>query len=159
MNTQERPSSSAQNAAIHIQVLTQYIKDLSFENPNVGKHVIKQGENPELTLEINVEAQKVNTDIYESKILFSAKPKHSGGTIYILEMTYGGLFKIQNIPEQALEPFLLINCPALLFPFLRRIVADVSRDGGYAPLWLDPIDFGSLYVQRQQKLAQNAEKQ
>ena len=159
MNTQERQAPPPQTAPIQIQVLTQYVKDLSFENPDVGKHVIKQGENPELTLEINVEAQKVNTDIYESKILFSAKPKHSGGTIYVLEMTYGGLFKIQNIPPQALEPFLLINCPALLFPFLRRIVSDMTRDGGYAPLWLDPIDFGALYMQRQQKLAQSSEKQ
>lgn len=159
MNTQDRGTAPSQTTPIHIQVLTQFIKDLSFENPNVGKHAIKQGENPELSLEVNVEAQKVNTDIYESKIIFSAKPQHSGGTIYVLEMTYGGLFKIQNIPAQALEPFLLINCPALLFPFLRRIVADISRDGGYPPLWLDPIDFGGLYMQRQQKLAQKVEKQ
>jgi preprotein translocase subunit SecB len=72
---------------------------------------------------------------------------------------YGGAFRLQNVPPQSLEPFLLVNCPTLLFPFLRRIVADVTREGGYPPLWLDPVDFGALYMRRQQELAKTAEKQ
>ena len=75
------------------------------------------------------------------------------GTIYILECIYGGIFRLQNVPEQALEPFLLINCPTILFPFLRRLVADVTREGGFPPLLLDPIDFASLFMRRQQELA------
>jgi preprotein translocase subunit SecB len=142
-----------------VQVLGQHIKDLSFENPNVGKLQIKEGENPAVQLEVNVEAQRLGTDVYESVIAFTATASHSGGTIYVLELKYGGAFRLQNVPPQALEPFLLVNCPALLFPFLRRIVADITRDGGYPPLWLDPVDFGALYVRRQQELAKSAEKQ
>jgi preprotein translocase subunit SecB len=142
-----------------VQVLGQHIKDLSFENPNVGKLQIKEGENPAVQLEVNVEAQRLGTDVYESAIAFTATASHSGGTIYVLELKYGGAFRLQNVPPQALEPFLLVNCPALLFPFLRRIVADITRDGGYPPLWLDPVDFGALYVRRQQELAKSAEKQ
>jgi preprotein translocase subunit SecB len=142
-----------------VQVLGQHIKDLSFENPNVGKLQIKEGESPAVQLEVNVEAQRLGTDVYESAIAFTATASHSGGTIYVLELKYGGAFRLQNVPPQALEPFLLVNCPSLLFPFLRRIVADITRDGGYPPLWLDPVDFGALYVRRQQELAKSAEKQ
>ncbi len=145
--------------AIQVQVLGQYIKDLSFENPNIGKVAIKEGENPSITLEVNVDATRMSTDVFESAILFTAKAGHSGGTIYVLEIVYAGLFRLSNIPPQNLEPFLLINCPTLLFPFVRRIVADVSREGGYPPLWLDPFDFGALFMRRQQELAKQAEKQ
>lgn len=153
-------AGAAENRAQpQVQVLGQHIKDLSFENPNVGKLQIKEGENPAVQLEVNVEAQRLGTDVYESAIVFNATASHSGGTIYVLELKYGGAFRLQNVPPQALEPFLLVNCPALLFPFLRRIVADITRDGGYPPLWLDPVDFGALYVRRQQELAKSAEKQ
>lgn len=152
-------AAQAEAPAMQIQVIGQYIKDLSFENPNVGKIAIKEGENPGVSLEINVEAQRMGPDTFESAIQFTAKATHSGGTIYVLEIVYGGLFRLQNVPPQAMEPFLLVNCPTLLFPFLRRIVADVTREGGYPPLWLDPFDFGNLFMRRQQELAKNAEKQ
>jgi preprotein translocase subunit SecB len=148
-----------QTTQAQVQVLGQHIKDLSFENPNVGKLQIQQGENPAVQLEGNVEAQRLGPDVFESSIAFTATASHSGGTIYVLELNYGGAFRLQNIPPQALEPFLLVNCPAMLFPFLRRIVADITRDGGYPPLWLDPFDFGALYLRRQQEMAKNAEKQ
>jgi preprotein translocase subunit SecB len=151
-------AAAGQPSGMHIQVLGQYVKDLSFENPNVGKLNVKEGENPGITLEVNVDAQKMGSDVYESAIQFNATAAHSGGTIYILELSYGGLFKLENVPPQALEPFLLINCPTLLFPFLRRIVADTTREGGYPPLLLDPFDFGQLYMRRQQELAQSVEK-
>ena len=80
-----------------------------------------------------------------------AIPNSKAGVIYDLELTYAGLFEIQSIPQEALEPFLLINCPTLLFPFLRRIVADLTREGGFPPLLLDPIDFAVLFMQRQQQ--------
>lgn len=152
-------AASGEPTGIQIQVIGQYIKDLSFENPNVGKITVKQGESPGVALEVNVEAQRMQADVFESAIQFTAKATHSGGTIYVLEILYGGLFRLQNVPPQAMEPFLLVNCPALLFPFLRRIVADVTRDGGYPPLWLDPFDFGALFMRRQQELAKTAEKQ
>jgi len=143
-----------QNApTVQVQVVGQYLKDLSFENPNIGKLLQEPGDNPNLNLKINVNAQAVGTDRYESAIDFNAQASNQHGIIYELELVYAGLFKIQNIPQQSLEPFLLINCPSILFPFLRRIVADISREGGFPPLLLDPFDFANLYVRRQQELA------
>ena len=133
------------------RVVGQYIKDLSFENPNVGKLLQTQGENPNLQLEVNVNAKTVSKDLYESAIEFKANASNKSGVIYDLELVYAGLFKIENIPQQALEPFLLINCPLLLFPFLRRLAADLTREGGFPPLLLDPIDFGGLYMRRKQE--------
>lgn len=156
--TQQGAAAEGNTPAMHIQVLGQFIKDLSFENPNIGKLQIKQGESPSISLDVNVEAQRVGSDVFESSIHFSAEAEHSGGKIYVLEIVYGGLFRLQNVPPQAMEPFLLINCPTLLFPFLRRIVADITRDSGFPPLWLDPIDFGTLFMRRQQELAQSVEK-
>jgi preprotein translocase subunit SecB len=140
-------------AQMQVRVLGQYIKDLSFENPNVHKLFAGLSEKPALRVEVNVNANKVADTSFESMIHFKAEATNSGGVIYDLELAYGGLFQIENLPEQALEPFLLINCPALLFPFVRRLVADVTRDGGFPPLWIDPIDFAALYMQRKQGAA------
>ena len=138
---------------IEAQVIGQYIKDLSFENPNVRNLVEGPGEDPNLKLEVNVNAQRVGQDSFESAIDFKAHATNKSGVIYDLEIIYAGLFKIKNIPEASIEPFLLINCPALLFPFLRRLAADITREGGFPPLLLDPIDFAALFMRRQQELA------
>ncbi len=138
---------------VQVKVIGQYVKDLSFENPNIGKLLKEPGDNPNLQLSINVNAQAVDTDLYESAIDFNAQATNKHGIVYEIEVVYAGLFKVQNIPPQALEPFLLINCPTILFPFLRRLVADISREGGFPPLLLDPFDFGQLYMRRQQELA------
>ena len=111
------------------------------------------GEDPNLKLEVNVNAQRVGPDAYESAIDFKAHATNKTGVIYDLEIIYAGLFRIKNISEQSLEPFLLINCPTLLFPFLRRLAADITREGGFPPLLLDPIDFGALFMRRQQEVA------
>jgi len=141
---------------VQVKVVGQYIKDLSFENPNIGKLLKEPGDSPNLQLSINVNAQGVGPELFESAIDFNAQASNQHGTVYELEIVYAGLFKIQNIPQAALEPFLLVNCPSILFPFLRRIVADVSREGGFPPLLLDPFDFASLYLRRQQELAAKA---
>src|SRR5690606_28095737 len=102
----------------------------------------------------NVAAKKLKQDdLFESVIDFKAVAANKDGTIYDLEVLYAGLFRIKNLPEQALEPFLLINCPTLTFPFLRRLVADITREGGFPPLLLDPIDFGQLFMRRKQEMA------
>ena len=134
-----------------VRVLNQYIKDLSFENPSVGKSVLAQGESPNLQVEVNVNAQRLAETVYESAITLKGTCLAKAGTVYDLEIVYGGLFEVQNMPEAQLEPFLLVNCPALIFPFLRRLVADITREGGYPPLLLDPIDFASLYMKRQEQ--------
>jgi preprotein translocase subunit SecB len=144
--------------AMQVQIVGQFIKDLSFENPNISKLLDGPGENPNLKLEVNVNAERAKTDLYQSTIDFKAHATNKDGTIYIMECVYGGLFRLQNVPEQTLEPFLLVNCPTILFPFLRRLVADITREGGFPPLMLDPIDFGHLYVRRQQEIANNAPK-
>jgi preprotein translocase subunit SecB len=148
------PETEKQDAPpVQVKVVGQYVKDLSFENPNIGKLLKEPGDHPNLQLAINVTAQAVDTDLYESAIDFNAQATNKLGTLYELELIYAGLFKVQNLPQQALEPFLLINCPTILFPFLRRLVADISREGGFPPLLLDPFDFAQLYLRRQQELA------
>src|SRR5262249_3576903 len=153
-----KTGAGAQPPAVQGRVAGQYIKDLSFENPNVRKLLEGPGEKPALRIEVNVNATKLTDKMFESAILFKAQARSKAGVIYDLELAYAGLFEIQNLPEQALEPFLLINCPSLLFPFLRRIVADLTREGGFAPLLLDPIDFAALFVQRQQQAAQQGQQ-
>lgn len=152
-NGSENPVA-AQNGdtpAVQAQVVAQFIKDLSFENPNVEKLLSGPGENPNMKLEVNVNARRMNEDLYESAIDFTAHATNQTGTIYQLEVVYAGIFQIKNIPGEALEPFLLINCPALLFPYLRRLASDLTREGGFPPLLLDPIDFASLYMRRKQE--------
>lgn len=150
----DKPSQEA--PPLQAQVVAQYIKDFSFENPNIGNLLNGPGDNPNMKLEINVNAQRMGDDVFESAIDFRAHATNATGTIYIMELVYAGLFRLRNIPEQALEPFLLINCPTLIFPFMRRIVADMSREGGFPPLMLDPIDFAGLFMQRQKQLMAEA---
>ena len=150
--------SEAQQIPIQAKIVSQYVKDLSFENPNIRKLIASPGDQPNLKVEVNVGAQRVDTDLYETAIDFKATATNNVGTIYVLETVYAGLLKIDSIPEGALEPFLLISGPTMIFPFLRRLVADVTREGGFPPLMLDPIDFGGLYVRRQQQRAQPASK-
>jgi preprotein translocase subunit SecB len=139
---------------VQVRIIGQYIKDLSFENPNVRKLIDGGGEKPTLRVEVNVNATKMTDRVWESAIEFKAEATSQAGVIYDMELAYAGLFEIQSIPEQALQPFLLINCPSLLFPFLRRLVADLTREGGFPPLLLDPIDFAGLFMQRQHQAAQ-----
>jgi preprotein translocase subunit SecB len=144
-------AATAPSGDVVVRVLNQYIKDLSFENPSIGKPVLAQGENPNLNVEVNVNAQRMADNVYESAITLKAECQAKGGIVYDFEVVYGALFEIQNMPEAQLEPFLLVNCPALIFPFLRRLAADITREGGYPPLLLDPIDFASLFMQRRKE--------
>jgi len=149
-----KDEQATEQLQVQAQVVAQYIKDLSFENPNVDKLISGPGESPNMKLEVNVNARRVKDDLFESAIDFKGHATNQEGTIYDIEVVYAGLFRIRNIPEEALEPFLLINCPALIFPFLRRLVADISREGGFPPLLLDPIDFANLYMRRKQAQAE-----
>jgi len=139
---------------MQVRVVGQYIKDLSFENPNITKLLAGPPDNPNLKLEINVAAADIGQGVHESAIQFKAEAVSKLGTIYELEMVYAGLFKVENAPPEALEPLLHINGPALLFPFVRRIVADLTREGGFPPLLLDPVDFAALYMKKREALAQ-----
>ncbi len=138
---------------IHVRILGQYVKDLSFESPNIAKMLSGAPENPNLNLELNVVPTLVRPDLHEVALTFKAEATSKAGTIYDLEMVYAGLFEIKNAPAEALEPMLNVNSAALLFPFLRRIVADLTREGGFPPLLLDPVDFASLYMKKREATA------
>ncbi|MEL6373456.1 MAG: protein-export chaperone SecB [Pseudomonadota bacterium] len=129
-----------------LQVMTQYIKDLSFENPNIEKLIENPGDQPELAIEVNVTGKKVGEHVFESGIEFTGKASNDTGMLYTIELVYAGLFQLNNIPTKSLEAVLLVNCPMLLFPYMRRIIADITREGGFPPLALDPIDFAALYM-------------
>ncbi|WP_296201555.1 protein-export chaperone SecB [uncultured Hyphomicrobium sp.] len=143
---------------IEAQVVGQFIKDLSFENPNVEKFLSAPSENPNIKLEINVGARRLQEELFESAIDFKATATVKEGTIYHIEIVYAGIFRLRNVPNEMLEPFLVINCPTLIFPFLRRLVADLTREGGYPPLLLDPIDFAQLYMRRKNEMAAAGQK-
>jgi len=131
-----------------INVLGQYIKDLSFENPNAPSSLRNQGTNPNLQINFNVQAQSIGQDMYEVSLKLDATAQNNEGNLYTMELVYAGGFRLQNLPQQAIQPVLFIECPSILFPFARRIVADLTREGGFPPLLLDPIDFSALYRQR-----------
>lgn len=144
-----RTSSQAQ-----LGVLAQYVKDLSFESPGAPQTLQGPGENPQLQIGVNVNAGPRGEDIYEIIVHIEAHAKSDAGVIYNIELDYAGLFRIQNVPENRLQPVLFVDCPTLIFPFVRRVIADVVRDGGFPPLMLDPIDFSGLYAQNLAKTAE-----
>jgi preprotein translocase subunit SecB len=148
-DSKEANGSGEQQAQFN--VLAQYIKDLSFESPNTPESLRGPGENPNLQVNVNVAADKVEDEIYEVVIHFDADAGNKAGAIYKLELAYAGLFRLHNMPDQVKHPVLFIDCPALLFPFLRRLVGDLTRDGGFPPLLLDPINFGQLYRQNMEQ--------
>lgn len=143
-------------------VLAQYVRDLSFENPNAPASLQSMAnQKPAIDVNVNVGVRKVNDEVYEVDLKITAKASHkdeSGNdqVAFVVELSYGALFGIRNVPEQALKPFLLVQAPTLMFPFARRIVADASRDGGFPPLLLEPISFEALYQAQQQQEAQQA---
>ncbi len=142
-----------------LSVLAQYVKDFSFESPGAPQTLQGPGQNPQLQIGVNVNAGPRGEDIYETVVHLEAHAKSDDGVINNVEMDYGGLFRIKNVPEKMLQPVLFVDCPTLLFPFVRRVIADVVRDGGFPPLMLDPIDFGRLYAQNLSKSGDAAEGQ
>jgi preprotein translocase subunit SecB len=132
-----------------VSILTQYVKDLSFENPNAPGS-LQMETAPRIEINVNVNARRASEDMFEVELKISASAATDDKVSFVVELLYGGLFALRNIPAEALEPFLVVEAPRILFPFARRIVADATRDGGYPPLLLEPIDFASLYMARQQ---------
>ena len=143
------PAPAAPVAAPKItqRVVAQYIRDMSFENVLAQKGL--QGEvQPEITVQVNLDARKRGADNqYEviTKLNISSKSKGAGETLFVFELEYAGVFQIEGVPDDQMHPYLLIECPRITFPFVRRIVSDVTRDGGFPPLNLETIDFLALY--------------
>lgn len=150
-------AAAPEQKPVKMQVLGQFIRDLSFENI-VAQKGITGDVTPDVRVQVNLDAKKRKADNqYEvyCKFTISSKAKDSEQTLFLMEIDYGGLFLIENVPESQLHPFLLIECPRMLFPFVRRIVSDVTRDGGFPPLNLENVDFVQLY--RQELLRRQAE--
>lgn len=134
------------------RVLAQFLKDLSFENPGIAQALQSQNERADIKVDVNVQVTKLGEPVYESVIQIDARAQTPKGALYHVEVSYGGIFRLEGFPDTAIRPALFINGPILLYPFVRRLIADVTREGGYPPLLLDPIDFGGLYAQNLSKI-------
>lgn len=147
-------AQGAQETRPQLGIQTQYVKDLSFENPSALERPPEAERSPQITVNVQVEARRLNEQTFEVILQINAQASHEEKPVFLVELSYAGVFNFIGIPDNAMEPALLIECPRLLFPFARRIVADVTRDGGFPPLLLAPIDFLALYRNRQQQAAQ-----
>jgi preprotein translocase subunit SecB len=145
--------------APRLTIVSQYIKDLSFENPRAPQSLQPNQGRPEIQIRVDVRAQPLEAERYEVVLQLHAEAKSGNETAFMVELSYGGTFGLLNIPPDSLQPLLLIECARLLFPFARRIVADATRDGGFPPLLIDPIDFATLYRRRQQQAQAPAQSQ
>jgi preprotein translocase subunit SecB len=136
-----------------LNVLAQYTKDLSFENPNAPASLGPQPQQPAINIQINVTANNIAENDYEVTLSVEGKAENAGKLMFSFDLTYAGVFRILNVPKENVHPLVMIECPRLLFPFAREIIATSVRDGGFPPLMLDPVDFVGLYRQNVEKQA------
>ncbi|MFM8498570.1 MAG: protein-export chaperone SecB [Chakrabartia sp.] len=149
------PLPNGEDTLPAVGVISQYVKDLSFENPNAPAVFQWQGQ-PQIDVGFNIGNEQVGDEVYEVSLKINVVAKTEEKTAFQVELVYAGLFGIRNVPEDQLAPILLAQGPAMLFPFARRVLADAVRDGGFPPLMLDPIDFGVLFMQQAELAAQQA---
>ena len=158
----ETPAGNGAAAAppqIKMQVLAQYVRDMSFENLVVQKGLTAGEVQPDIQVAVSLDARKrpvANQYEVITKFKVTSKNKVNSDVLFLLELEYGGTFHIEGVTEDQIHPFLLIECPRLMFPFVRRIISDVTRDGGFPPLNVDTVDFMALY---RQELARRAQAQ
>ena len=138
-----------------LNVLAQYIKDLSFENPNSPASLGQQDKQPAINIQINVTAKNVGDNDYEVALSIEGKAENGSTLLFGFELIYAGVFRLQNVQQENLHPLIMIECPRLLFPFAREIISTSVRNGGFPPLMLDPVDFVGLY---RQNMARQAEQ-
>lgn len=148
----------AQAAGAQMAVLSQYVRELTFEN-SAAKQGVNPSGKPNINVQVNVDAANIGEDRYMVSLRTNVGASADGADVFKVALDYVGAFQIANVPQEALQPVLLIEAPRLLFPFARRIVAEATRDGGYPPLLLDPIDFTALYRQQLAQAQQNGQPQ
>lgn len=154
--------AGAPAAGPQMRILAQYIRDMSFENALAQKALTASNIQPDIQVQVSLDARKREQDNqYEviTKFKVHSKTKEEGNSLFLMELEYAGVFLIENVPNEQLHPFLLIECPRMLFPFVRRIVSDVTRDGGFPPLNLDVVDFLALYRQEVMRQAELRKQQ
>lgn len=142
-----QPVANGEDTAPAAGLISQYVKDLSFENPNAPAIYQNQAA-PGIDVQFNIAANQVGDEVHEVVIKIEVRAEAENQTAFIVDLSYAGLFGLRNVPVEHVQPFLLGEAPRLLFPFARRVVADTIRDGGFPPLLLEPIDFGALYMQQ-----------
>ncbi len=140
-----------------LNVLAQYIKDFSFENPNAPRSLTPNQQQPSINIQINVNAKPVAGDDYEVELKLEGKAEAAGSVLFSFDLLYAGIFRLANIPKDSTHPVMMIECPRLLFPFAREVIATVVRNGGFPPLLIDPVDFVGLYRQRMGELQAQAD--
>ncbi|MBB3950960.1 protein-export chaperone SecB [Aureimonas jatrophae] len=143
-------ATAANGAAPSLNILAQYIKDLSFESPKAPASLRGQTRAPGINIGVNVGANAVQggDNEYDVRLTLNARAGEGADTLFHVELEYGGVFRLEHFPQEHMLPLLFIECPRLLFPFARQIVADVTRNAGFPPLMIDPIDFAALFQQR-----------
>jgi len=141
-----------------VAMIAQYVKDLSFENPNAPM-IYQAPEQPKIDVQFNIGSNPEGDDVHEVALKIEVTATMGDLTGYAVELLYAGLFGIRNVPDEHLAAFLLAEAPRLLFPFARRVVSDTIRDGNFAPLLLEPIDFGALYMAQVEQQAELANAQ
>jgi preprotein translocase subunit SecB len=140
----------------HISVNAQYIKDLSFENVGAPASLSNLKNTPQIDLSLDLNVKNMPEDDYfEVEIIINAKALQETKTLFIVDLKYAGVFHLMNIPEDQVEMLLAVHCPSIIFPYVRKIVADVTQDGGFQPLMIDPIDFGILYGKKMSEANQS----
>src|SRR2546430_7561873 len=141
-NPAAMPSQGADMQVPSLQIISQYIKDLSFENPSLGINV----QRPQVEFTVDLQARRMQENgPFEVVLKMRVSAQQEEKTIFLLEIAYGGLFVLDKVPDEVMQPLLLIECPRLLFPYVRRIVSDLVSDGGLPPLMIEPIDFAAIY--------------
>ncbi|MDQ2634236.1 MAG: protein-export chaperone SecB [Pseudomonadota bacterium] len=157
-NEEEKPAGTVTNgdgAKAALNVLAQYVKDLSFESPGAPNSLRGRDKAPNIAINVNVNANPMSDKEFDVLLTLTAKASFEKDVLFNVELVYGGVFRIEGFPQEHMLPLLFIECPRLLFPFARQIVAEATRNGGFPPLMLDPIDFAQMF---QQKLAEDQAK-
>ncbi len=141
-------TNKAAAPGLPIVINAQYVKDLSFENPNAPMSLTQMQSTPAIGVNVDVQTRNLDKNIYETILSIQAEAQQEDKTLFLVELSYGGVFTLGQVPEEAIDPLLQIEGPRLLFPFARAIVAECTRDGGFPPLLINPIDFADLYRRR-----------
>ena len=139
-------------------LIGQYIRDMSFENPGAPASIMLGGPNPNFQVGINVGVKKQSEDLYAVEITLNAKADREKNVLFNVELIYGGVFRMKNIPEAQLAPLLLVECPRLIFPFARQVLATITQQGGFPPLMMEPVDFTQVYLQSLQQMQQQQQQ-
>jgi preprotein translocase subunit SecB len=157
-DTTETSNGQTPTGGVPIAINSQYVKDFSFENPNAPRIFTEMKSAPDVKVDVNVEARKVGDVLYEVVLSINGQAKSDDKPVFVAELAYAALVTLKDVPAEAVQPVLLIEVPRVIFPFARNIMADMTREGGYPPLMINPVDFVSLYRQGVEKAQQKSKK-